>query len=79
MNTILSPVKEKMVNNLIIENLLKNGNVTIDEAQFANELVSQIVDKSLTNDLNNLNESINITLAQAQQIIEEAAYLNQYN
>ena len=79
MNTVLSPVKENMINNLIIENLLKNGKVTIEEAQFANELVSQIVDKSFASDLNNLNESINITLAQAQQIVEEAAYLNQYN
>ena len=58
--TSLASAHQKILEKLIFENLLKNGNVSLEEAQFFDQLVGQI-----------LYESSHLVVPSAQEILEE--------
>ena len=58
--TLIAPVQDSMVNELIIENLLTKGKVTIEEAQFFNTLLENVLNKIFKPTIKQIEETIKL-------------------
>ena len=70
-NEIITPLQDLMINKMILETLLTKGKITIEEAQFMNELIENVVTRVFESKLNEIEEAINQKQSSNNKAIEE--------